>query len=114
MLIMTLLVRRYPYLHKIDNLCVNFKTKIVKYELDQKRVHILRTHGGSNHKFFLDEKTCKRLSAIVEKQHRQEKSFNEKIEHLEAEVRYLKMSIRNQHEEMKSLLQQILRERKEN
>jgi acetate kinase len=108
---MTLLVRRYPYLHKIDNLCVDFKNKTVKYELNQKRVHILRTSGGSSHKFILDEKTCKKLSGIVEKRHSQEKTFNEKIEHLEAEVRYLKTSIRNQHEEMKSLLQQILRQR---
>lgn len=113
MFIMTLLVQRYPYLHKIDNLCVDFKTKTVKYELDQKRLHILRTHGGSNHKFLLDERTRKKLSVIVERRHSHEKTFNEKIEHLEAEVRQLKTSIRNQHEEMKKILQQILRERKE-
>lgn len=110
---MTLLVRRYPYLHKIDNLCIDFKTKTVKYELNQKRFHILQTHGGSNQKYILDERSCKKLSAIVEKRHNHDRTFNEKMEHLEAEVRHLKASIHNQHEEMKKLLQQILHEKRE-
>lgn len=113
MFIMTLLVQRYPYIHKMDNLIVNFKNKKVKYELNQKRIHILRTHGGSNQNFILDERTYKNLSSIVERRHTHEKTFNEKIEHLEAEVRQLKACIRNQHEEMKNYIQQIFQGRRE-
>lgn len=114
MFFMSFLVWDYPYLHKIDNLCVDFKKKIVKYEIDQKRVHVMRTRSGSNKKFILSEENSKKLSAIIERRLSQEEGVNEKVEHLQAEMKSLKQSIRIQHEEIKKLIQECLRDKEFN
>ncbi|CRK97404.1 CLUMA_CG010794, isoform A [Clunio marinus] len=106
--LISLLVRKYPYLHKMDNLCIDFKQKTVKYEQDQKRFHILRTRSGVAGSYILDEETLKKLSEIVAKRHLQEQSVNEKVESLETEVKKLKLSIRSQHEELKMMIQGII------
>lgn len=111
---MSFLVWDYPYLHKIDNLCVDFKKKTVKYEIDQKRVHVMRTRSGSNKKFILSEENSKKLSAIIERRLSQEEGVNEKVEHLQAEMKSLKQSIRIQHEEIKKLIQECLRDKEFN
>lgn len=108
MYFMSLLVRKYPYLHKLDNLCVDFKKKIVKYEWDQRRTHILRTRGGDAGKYSIDEETVQKLRGIIEQRHNKEEGTNEKVEHLQDEMKKLKLSIRNQHEEVKKLIEEFL------
>lgn len=105
---LSLLVRQYPYLHKLDNLCIDFKQKTVKYELDQKRMNILRTRSGHVGKYILDEETLKKLSDIIAKKQLQEESVNEKVESLQVEMKKLKSTIRNQHEELKKLIQECV------
>lgn len=104
----SLLVREFPYLHKMDNLCVDFKRKTVKYEIDQKRFHILRTRSGKAGHYTLEEETLKKLSDIVAKKQLLEESVNEKVDSLQAEVESLKTSIKVQHEELKALIQECL------
>ncbi|KAL7033754.1 hypothetical protein ACKWTF_007711 [Chironomus riparius] len=108
MFIMTLLIRKYPYLHKMDNLCIDFKNKTVKYEWDHKQTHILRTNNGNTGRYTLDGETIKKLREIVEKRHSTEESVNEKVENLKDEVKKLKLSLNNQHEEMKKLMEAFL------
>lgn len=109
---MSLLVREYPYLHKMDNLCIDFKRKTVKYEQDQKRFNILRSRSGKVGKYILEEETLKKLSDIIAKKQLQEESVNEKVESLQTEMKKLKMSIRVQHEELKKLIQECLTPKK--
>lgn len=109
MFFMSFLVWSYPYLHKTDNLCIDFKKKTVKYEIDQKRVHVLRTRNGSDKKFILSDENLKKLNAIIERRQSQEESVNEKVEHLQAEMKSLKQSIKIQHEEIKKLIQECLK-----
>lgn len=108
MFIMTLLIRKYPYLHKMDNLCIDFKRKTVKYEWDQKRTHILRTFNGYTRRYTLTEETIKKLREIVEIRHSTEEGVNEKVENLQDEVKTLKMSLKSQHEEMKKFIEELL------
>lgn len=110
--LMSLLVRKYPYLHKIDNLCIDFKRKTVKYEIDQRRIHVLKTRSGDVGQYKLNKKPLKKLHGIVEKQHSQELSVNEQVETLHAEVKNMKITLRTQHDEMKKIIQEILVERK--
>lgn len=107
MFIMTLLIQKYPYLHKMDNLCIDFKRKTVKYEWDQKQTHILRTINGDTGRYTLDEETVKKLREIVENRHSTEEGVNEKVENLQDEVKKLKSSLKNQHEEMKKLIEEL-------
>lgn len=106
--IISFLVRSYPYLHKMDNLCVDFKRRTVKYEQDQKRFHILRTRSGKFSKYSLDQETLKKLSDIIAKRQQQEESVNEKVESLQADLKKLKINMKNQHEELKKLIQECL------
>lgn len=107
--LVSMLVRQYPYLHKMDNLCIDFKRKTVKYEQDQKRFNIMRTRSGKVGKYILDEETLKKLSEIIAKKQQQEESVNEKVESLQTEVRKLKSSMKSQHEELKKLLEECLK-----
>lgn len=109
--IMSFLVWRYPYLHSFENLCVDFKKKHVKYEIHNKRIPILRTRYGKDEKYILNEEESNKLSAIIETRQNQEESVNEKVEHLQAEMKNLKMRIRSQHEELKKLIQECLSEK---
>lgn len=105
----SLLVREYPYLHKMDNLCIDFKKKTVKYEQDQKRFNILRSRSGKVGKYILEEESLKKLSEIVAKQQLHEESVNEKVEDLQNEMKNLKLSITSQYEDLKRLLEECLR-----
>lgn len=96
----------------MDNLCIDFKRKTVKYEQDHKRFHILRTISGELGKYTLDEETLKKLGEIIAKKQLKEESVNEKVETLQSEVRKLKFSIRTQHEELKKLIQECLEQTK--
>lgn len=107
--LVSMLVRQYPYLHKMDNLCIDFKRKTVKYEQDQKRFNILRSRSGKVGKYILEEESLKKLSEIIAKKQLQEESVNEKVESLQTEMKKLKSSIRNQHEELKKLIQECLK-----
>jgi hypothetical protein len=100
----SLLVRKYPYLHKMDNLCDDFKQKTVKYEQSQRRFHILRTRYGKSSKYTLDRETLKKLSDIIAKKQQREKTVNDKVESLQSEMKKLKMSMKSQHEELKKLI----------
>lgn len=109
--IVSMLVRKYPYLHKMDNLCIDFKQKTVKYEQDQKRFNILRSRSGIGGLYNLEEETLKKLNDIVAKKQLQEESVNDKIESLQAEVKKLKSSMRSQHEDLKKFIQDCLSQR---
>lgn len=109
---MSLLVREYPFLHKMDNLCVDFRKRTVKYDQDQKRFHILRSWSGKNQKYFLGDETLKKLSDIVTKRHNHHESVKEKVESLQAEVKKLKLMMNSQHEELKKLIQESLTQKK--
>lgn len=108
---MSLLIREYPFLHKMDNLCVDFKKRTVKYEQDQKRFHVLQSWSGNVRKYFLDDETLKKLSDIVTKRHMHQESVKEKVESLQADMKKLKISMKAQHEELKKLIQESLAQR---
>lgn len=110
--LMSLLVREYPFLHKMDNLCVDFKKRTVKYDQDQKRFHILRSWSGKVQKYFLDDETLKKLNDIVTKRHNHHESVKEKVEALQMEMKKLKTLMNSQHEELKKLIQESLAHKK--
>jgi hypothetical protein len=110
--LISLPVRKYPYLHKIDNLCIDFKRKTVKYEQDQKRCNILTTKSGKSEKYLIDEETVEKFCEIIAKRHSREENVKQKVESLQSEVKKLKISLKNQHEEMKKLIQELISARK--
>lgn len=109
----SLLVRKHPNLHKMDNLCIDFKKKIVKYEWDQRRTNVLRTHYGAMGKYTLEEETVKKLRGITEKRHVIGEGTNEKVINLQDEVNQLKASLRSQYEKKNAYIEPRLLRLKE-
>lgn len=103
--LISLLVHKYPYLHKMDNLCLDFKLKRVMYEQDDRRFHILQLRSESVEHYRLKQETLKSLTEIISKNNSNESNVNEKVESLQQEIKSLKMKMRYQHEELKKLLQ---------
>lgn len=101
---MSLLIMEYPYLHKMDNLCIDFKRKTIKYEQDHKRFDILQKSSGKIDEYILNEDTLKKLADIVAKKERQDESVKEKVDSLHSEMRKMKLSI----EELKALIRTSL------
>jgi hypothetical protein len=110
--LISLLVRKYPFLHKIDNLCIDFKRKTVKHEQDQKRCFILTTKSGKSEKYLIDEETVEKFCEIIAKRHSREENVKQKVESLQSEVKKLKINLKNQHEEIKKLIQELINARK--
>lgn len=101
---MSLLIMEYPYLHKMDNLCIDFKRKTIKYEQDHKRFDILQKSSGKIDEYILNEDTLKKLADIVAKKERQDESVKEKVDSLHSEMKKMKLSI----EELKTLIRTSL------
>ena len=104
----SLLICKFPYLHKIDNVCINFKKKTIKTEHDRKRLYILKTRSGTVDQLFLDQKNLKKFGDIIAKKHSKEENLNEKVKSLQVELKKLKLSLKIQHEELKSLITKVL------
>ena len=93
----------------MDNLCVYFKEKIVKYEKEDKRYHILQLRSGEEEKYFLNKETLEKLNKILAK--RKEES----VESLQTQISELKTTMKiqlrqqnTQLEELKSMIQELV------
>ncbi|CAO1409106.1 unnamed protein product [Diamesa tonsa] len=105
---LSLIIRTYPYLHKMDNLCINFKKRTVKYELSDKHVHITTRFSGRFSHYTLHDETLQKLNAIVNKRYNQEISVSEKMEAMKTEMKKMKVTMKVQHDELKQLIQELL------
>lgn len=104
----SLLVRKYPFVQKMDNLCVDFEFKRIKYEQDDRRFYVLQHNSGSIQNYRPNQETLKAFSDIVVSNQSQEKNLNEEIETLQKEVKIVKLRMASQHEEIKRLLQNFI------
>lgn len=101
----SLLVRKYPFVQKMDNLCVDFEFKRVKFEQDDRRFYVLQQNSGSIQNYRPNQETLKAFSDIVVKNQSQETNLNEEIEVLQQELKSVKLRMTSQHEEIKRLLE---------
>lgn len=105
--LITILVRKYPFVHKMENLCVDFEHKRIKYEQDDRRFFILQQYSGTLEKYHPDQERLKDMSDIVVSNQSQEKNINEEIENLQQELKNVKMQMTSQYEEIKRLLENL-------
>lgn len=80
-------IRKFPYLHKIDNLLIDFKKKTIYYEQDQRKFNVLQTRAGKVKRYVLDDETLKKFNEIMDKNQSQAEDVNEKLEYLQAQMR---------------------------
>lgn len=66
-LVLRALLSQYPFIHKLDKLCVCIKTREAYISLDNERVQILTTDLGRKcKKFLVSEESFRLLWKIVE------------------------------------------------
>lgn len=63
--LLTFMIRKYPYLHKMDNVCIDLKQKQIQYVNNQKFVPILTTHTGKFSVYMLNDETMEHFKTII-------------------------------------------------
>lgn len=88
--ILTFMVNRYVFLHKMDNLFIDVKRKSIFYKINQRREPILRNMNGTVKNYSLNDESYERLVAILKKQEdKGGDEFGGKISSIESEVKNL-------------------------
>lgn len=93
--LLTLMVNRFQYLHKMDNLFVDVKRKSVFYKTDQKREPILKKKNGTVKNYSLNDESYESLVAILKKQEENGEDFAEKVDTIEKEMKNLVKKMEN-------------------
>lgn len=85
--ILTFIVNRYPFLHKMDSLWIDLKYKSIFYKLNKIQEPILRKKDGAVKSYSLDDESYERLIAIIKKKDKNYEDIGEKIETIEKDVK---------------------------
>ena len=101
--ILTFMVNRYVFLHKMDNLFIDLKQKSIFYKINQRREPILKMMNGTVKSYSLDDESYERLVAILKKRDKNGDDVGEKVVIIENDVKTLV----NQMEEVKNMLELI-------
>lgn len=61
----THLITKYPFIHKIDKVFLNMKTKEVTVEVNQKQVEILTTRDNMSQKYLMNQQSFDQIKQIL-------------------------------------------------
>lgn len=87
--ILTFMVNRYVFLHKMDNLFIDLKHKSIFYKMNQRREPILRMMNGAVKSYSLEDESYERLIAILKKKDKSGDDVGEKVVAIENDVKTL-------------------------
>lgn len=93
--ILTFMVNRYVFLHKMDNLFIDLKHKSIFYKINQRREPILRMMNGSVKSYSLDDESYERLVAILKKKDKRGNNIGVKVASIENDVKTLVNQMEN-------------------
>ncbi|CAO1407474.1 unnamed protein product [Diamesa serratosioi] len=91
--LLTFMIKRYPFLHKMDNLCIDLKHKTVEYEINDKQVPILKFHSGKSTAYILQDETLDKFNDIICNRNNEVTDVTQTIETLIAESKQMKINI---------------------
>lgn len=86
--ILTIMVNRYVFLHKMDNLFIDIKHKNIFYKINQRRERILRTMNGVK-SYSLDDENYERFVAILKRKDSSGDDLGEKVAGIESDVKMI-------------------------
>lgn len=102
--ILTFMVNQYVFLHKMDNLFIDWKHKSIFYKINQHREPILRKMNGTVKKYSLDDECYERLVAILKRKEKCGDDLSEKVVAMENDVK----TVVEQVEMVKQMLNDIM------
>lgn len=59
------MIKRFPFLHKMNNLCIDLKHKTVEYEINEKQEPILKFYSGKSTEYKLQDETLDNFNDII-------------------------------------------------
>ncbi|CRK92167.1 CLUMA_CG005804, isoform A [Clunio marinus] len=87
--ILTFIVNRYIFLHKMDNLFIDLKYKHIFYKIEQKKEPILRMINGTVKTCSLEDTTYERLVALSKRKDKNTPDIGERLVVIENDVKIL-------------------------
>ncbi|CAO1399903.1 unnamed protein product [Diamesa hyperborea] len=102
--ILTFMVNRYPYLHKMDNLWIDLKHKTVLYKVNQRQVPVLKAINGKGHSYSLDDESYERLITIIKQKDINDGDLNDKVCAMHKNI----MQLIAQQENLQKLIGEVL------
>lgn len=105
--ILTFMVNRYVFLHKMDSLFIDVKRKSIFYKINQKREPILRTINGTVKNYSLEDETYERLVGILKKQEKHGEDFGEKIDSIENDIKNLVGKVENMQQVLEGIAEKM-------
>lgn len=99
------MIKRYPFLHKLDNLCIDLKHKTVEYEIKEKQESVLKFYSGKSTTYKLQDETVEKFNDIISNRSNEETDVTQCIQTMmESQSTQMNLKISNSQMEMKSLL----------
>ena len=92
--VLTFMVNRYIFLHKMDNLFIDLKLKSIYYKMNQRREPILRMMNGNVKNYSLDNENYERLVAILKEKDKSSDNVSEKLSVMENDIRGMKKQLK--------------------
>lgn len=102
--ILTFMVNRFPYLHKMDNLWVDLKQKTNLYKVNQRQVPVLKAINGNGHIYSLDDESYERLISIIKQKDNNQGNLNDKVEKIQKNI----MQLIAQQDNLQKLIGEVL------
>ena len=105
---LTFMTKRYPYLHKVDNLCIDLKDKTIECEINDKQEPILKFHTGKSTKYVLNDETLDKFNDIIMNRCNEEIDVTQCIQTMiESKSKEMKSKISETQIEMKSNMKSL-------
>ncbi|CAO1413317.1 unnamed protein product [Diamesa tonsa] len=116
MFMLTYMIKRYPYLHKMDNLCIDLKDKIIECEINEKQEPILKFYSGKSIKYVINDETLDKFNDIIMNRCNEEVDVTQCIQfmieveskQMKSELFELNSKLDKQNEELKEMFQKLI------
>lgn len=102
------IVQRFPYLHKMDNLMVDYKLRTVDYGKNQESVPILTEMDGDIISFKFGNEDFEKLYAIIKDRDSKANEPDDSINLLQIEIAELKESMQKEIKDLNENLSQLI------
>ena len=116
------MIKRYPFVHKMDNLWIDLIYKTVKYEINEQQEPILKFYSGESTAYVLNDMTLNKFNKIIRKRNNEVTNVTQSIQTLITESKHMKSEmielnikldrhneeLDRQNKELKKMIQKML------
>lgn len=106
--ILIYIVQRFPYLHKIDNLNVDYKLRTVDYGMNQDLVPVLTEINGDILSYKFGNEDFEKLYAIIKDRNSKANEPDDPMVIMQSEIAQLRESMQNEIKDLNENISQLI------